>query len=79
MKLTKLFIEILVWLQIALGTALGFSLIAIVIYYCWPNQIIKVVSIIIASIGFITGSVWATRIWKKHGTAEWLSGIRRIS
>jgi hypothetical protein len=79
MKLIKLFLEIMGWLQIALGTTLGFSLIAFRMYYCWPTQIIKTISIIIILIGFITGSVWATRIWKKYGTVEWLSGIRRIS
>jgi hypothetical protein len=79
MKLTKLFLEILGWLQIALGTTLGFSLIAFGIYFCWPIQTIKTISIVIVLAGFITGALWATSIWKKHGTVEWLSGIRKIS
>lgn len=79
MKLTKLFLNILGWLQIALGTTLGVSLIAIGMYYCWPTQAIKTISIIIILIGFITVFVWATRIWKKYGTVEWLSGIKKIT
>ncbi len=79
MKLIKLFLEILGWLQIALGTTLGFSLISIGLYYCWPTQTVKIISIIIVLIGFITGSLWATKIWKKYGTIEWLSGIKKIT
>jgi glucose uptake protein GlcU len=79
MKLTKLFLEILGWLQIALGTTLGFSLIAFAIYYCWPTPAVKAISITIVAVGFIAGSVWATKIWSKYETIEWLSGIRKIS
>ena len=45
----------------------------------WDNETGKIVAIIIVSIGFIIGAVWATRIWIRYGTIAWLSRITRIS
>jgi hypothetical protein len=79
MKLIEIILEIIGWLQIALGVTLAVGLVALFIYLKWDNEIGKTVSIILLSLGFIIGAVWATRIWKKHGTIAWLSRIRRIS
>ena len=78
-KLIKLILEIIGWLAITLGTTLGTALIALAVYLVWTTDFIKIISFIFISIGFILGAVSATRIWIKHGTVEWLSGIRRIS
>ena len=72
-------LEIIGWLQIALGVTLGAGFIAAVIYIKWSNDTGKIISIIILSIGFLVGAIWATRISIKHGTIAWLSRIRRIS
>ena len=79
MKLIEIILEIIGWLQITLGVTLAAGLVALLIYLKWDNEIGKTVSIIVLSIGFITGAIWATRIWKKYGTIAWLSRIRRIS
>jgi ABC-type transport system involved in cytochrome c biogenesis permease subunit len=55
------------------------GLIALVTYLKWSNEKGKIAALTIISIGFILGAIWATRIWKKHGTIAWLSRIRRIS
>lgn len=79
MKLFEILLEIFGWIQIVLGVTLAAGLIAFFIYLKWNNGTGKSVAIIIVSIGFILGAVWATRIWIKHGTIAWLSRIRKIS
>lgn len=79
MKLIKIIPEIIGWLQIAIGVTLLAGLIAFLTYLKWSNETGKIVAIIITSIGFIFGVIWATRIWKKYGTVAWLSRIRKIS
>ena len=79
MKFFEIILEIIGWLQIAVGVTLGSGLMAAIIHINWSNETGKIISIIILSIGFISGAIWATKIWKKHGTIEWLSRIRRIS
>jgi hypothetical protein len=79
MKLIKLFLEILGWLQIVLGPTIIAAMIAFIIYINWPSKISNVIAILILLAGFIFGAILATRIWKKHGTIEWLSSIRRIN
>ena len=79
MKFFEILLEIFGWLQIVVGVTLAAGLIAFVTYLKWSNETGKVVAIIIVSIGFILGAIWATRIWIKHGTIAWLSSIKRIS
>ena len=79
MRLIEIVLEIMGWLQIAIGVTLVAGLIAFVTYLKWSNETGKFVAIIIVSIGFILGAIWATRIWRKHGTVAWLSRIRKIS
>jgi ABC-type multidrug transport system permease subunit len=78
-KLIEIILEIIGWFQIVLGVTLGAGLIAGIIYIKWDSDTGKVIAGIILSIGFLAGVIWATRIWKKHGTIEWLSRIRKIS
>jgi len=79
MKLIEIILEIIGWLQIVIGVTLVAALISFVTYVKWSNETGKMVAIIIISIGFISGVIWATQIWKKHGTIAWLSKIKRIS
>ena len=79
MKFFEILLEIFGWLQIVVSVTLGAGLIAFVTYLKWSNETGKIIAIIIISIGFILGAVWATRIWIKHGTIAWLSRIVRIS
>lgn len=79
MKFFEIILDIIGWLQIAFGVTLLAGLIAFVTYLKWSTETGKIVAIIIISIGFILGAIWATRIWKKYGTIAWLSRIRKIS
>lgn len=75
-KLVEALIETLGWLFIAGGTTLGAGLISFLIYYQWQNETIAIAVLII---GFVIGSLWATKISIKYGTMEWLSGSRQTS
>ena len=79
MKLVEIILEIFGWLQIVVGVTLGAGLIAGIVYISCANETGKIIAIIILSIGFLAGVIWATRIWIKHGTIAWLSRIKRIS
>ena len=79
MNIIKFLLEIIGWCQIAFGTTLIAVLIAAGIYFSWTNHTAKVIAVVIICVGFMLGSIWATIIWRKHGTIEWLSGIRRIT
>lgn len=75
----KIILEIIGWLTITLGVTLACSLIAFAVYLKWNGDSGKLIAIIIISVGFITGAIWASYIWKKTGTMQWLGGIRRIT
>lgn len=79
MKIVEIILEIIGWFIIAIGTTLGVGLIALIAYYILPDKTDSIAAITIISTGFILGAIWATRIWKKHGTIAWLSQIRKIS
>ena len=75
-KPIKILIEIIGWLAIAGGTTLAFGAISLSVYSKWENETVDLAILIL---GVIIGAIWATRISMKHGTMEWLSGIRKIS
>jgi hypothetical protein len=79
LKLIQIILEIIGWLTIVAGTTFLAAIVAFILYKILPPENIKTICLILLSTGFIAGCVWATFIWKKYGTVEWLSGIRRIS
>ena len=78
-RIFEIVLEIIGWLQLVMAPTLGTGIIALIVYVKINNETGKVIAIIILSLGFLFGVIWATRIWKKHGTIAWLSRIRRIS
>lgn len=79
MKIVEIILEIFGWLQIVTGTALCASLVGLLVYLAWNGRSGEIVSVSIAVAGFLFGCIWASIIWRKHGTIVWLSRIRRIS
>jgi len=79
MKVVRFIFDLFGWLIIVFGTTGGSALIAWFIYSEWTTDTGEIVSIVIISLGFILGAIWATKIWIKYGTLEWLSNIGRIS
>jgi hypothetical protein len=79
MKISEIILEIIGWLQIVFATTIIAALIALPIYLKWSTRTGFVAAVSLVVIGFVAGSVWATIIWRKHGTVAWLSRIRKIS
>jgi uncharacterized membrane protein YqaE (UPF0057 family) len=78
MRIVEFLLNLVGWFQIVIGTTLIGAIIGAAIYY-FNNPVGFIIGVILTSIGFISGVVWATWIWRKHGTIDWLSRIRRIS
>ncbi len=69
----EVFIEVLCWLRIAasptiLGIVLGFLMLKA---FGQPYGIWAGASVAVA--GLLVGIVWATRVWKKKGTSNFMS------
>lgn len=78
MRIVDFLLNLLGWFQIVIGiTAVGFIVGAIVYYFNNSGGIVA--GIILMSIGFVTGVIWATKIWIRTVTVDWLSRIRRIN
>ena len=74
-RFLQLFTETIGWLRIALSPFLIALLIGAIIYFNLHNTLGVVLGIGIAGIGLIIGIVWATRVWKKQGTVEFVSRV----
>ena len=74
-KFPNRFVEILGWIRIFLSPFLLGFIIALLIYFLIPGKTGFIISITVASSGLILGIIWATRIWRKNGTINFLSNI----
>ncbi|MDQ6757996.1 MAG: hypothetical protein M3004_13800 [Bacteroidota bacterium] len=72
-KLLELFTQLFGWLQIAASPALTGIIIGATIYGIKRDKVGLVIAIITASLGVIAGIIWATKVWKKKGTVEFMS------
>lgn len=76
-KITAFFLNLLGWLQIAGGTTLIAALVAYPVYLNWKSPAGRTTALVLIGSGCIAGITWATRIWLKHGTVNWLARLRR--
>jgi hypothetical protein len=67
------FIEFLGWLRIVASPLLLFSIIGACIYFYDPTTTRLIVGLIVSFAGLVLGILWATSIWKKYGTMQFLS------
>lgn len=75
MSFFDVFTEVMGWLQIAASPWLIGAGIAVFVYFPHPTTLNLALAIGITLIGFITGIVLATRIWKKKGTINFISSM----
>ena len=71
----ELLTEMVGWLQIVASPLLTGVIIGCVIYFYQPGKTTLIIGIIIAILGLIVGMVWATRIWRKKGTIQFMSRL----
>ena len=75
LRFVKIFTEIIGWLQIAASPFLIGLAIAALVYFQNPSDARFIFAVIIAFAGLITGIFWATRVWKRKGTIQFISRI----
>ena len=78
-SLFDFFIEIMGWLQIVASPFLIGLIIGGIIYFRKPNTTTLIIGIAMATIGLCIGIVWATRVWRKKGTINFMSRIMATS
>lgn len=71
----ELITEIIGWISIALSPLLIGALIGIMIYSFKTTDTGLFIAILFACAGLITGVIWATRVWMKTGTIQFLSKL----
>lgn len=69
------FTELMGWLQIFASPFLIGIAIAAFIYFPQPTTLRLVIAIGVALVGLITGIVFATKVWRKQGTVNFVSSI----
>ena len=74
-KFLKFLTAFFAWLQIVVSPTIAGIIVGAGIYAYKRNTTGLVIGIIIASAGLLTGIVWATKIWKKTGTVEFMSKL----
>ena len=73
MKILEWLTSLIAWLQI-LASPLFFGLIiGFVVYGIYPTTTGLVLGIAVATLGLVVGIIFATKIWKKRGTVEFIS------
>ncbi len=76
MKIIAFLIELFGWVKIVLSPTLAAALIGCIILYNKQDETGILVAATLTFLGFTAGIVWATYIWKKHGsTTTFLSRV----
>ncbi|RYE52164.1 MAG: hypothetical protein EOP48_17030 [Sphingobacteriales bacterium] len=71
----ELLLEVFGWIQIVASPLLLGIVIGLLLFLADPGGFGTVIGILVAVIGFIIGIIWATRIWKRKGTMNFMSRI----
>ena len=68
-------VEIIGWIQIMASPFIIGLLIGVVIYFSRPGKLTMIIGIVVTLAGLCIGIMWATRVWRKKGTVQFMSGI----
>ena len=71
----ELFTESMGWLQIVASPSLIGIVTGFIVYLAMPDFSGAIIGISIAALGLIVGITWATRVWKRKGTIEYVSRL----
>ena len=64
-------LEVFGWVRIVASPFLIGSLIGFCVYISKPDTTRLIIAIIIASIGLLSGIIWATKVWRKGSTMDY--------
>lgn len=79
MRILEIFVEVLSWLRIVASPLLIGIGIGILIYTTNLNSVGMTLAIIITYIGLLMGIIWATKVWRKTGTSNFMSRVNASS
>ena len=75
MKILEWITSFLAWLQIVASPLFFGLILGLVVYGIFPNTVGLIFGIAIATLGLTLGIIFATRIWKKRGTVDFISRV----
>ena len=75
MKSSDTILEVIGWLIIAGVIALIGVIASFIIYAMFPNQMGAMMAIGGRVTALVIGVLYASNIWQKHGTMQWLSDL----
>lgn len=67
--------EIFGWIRIVLSPLLIGAGLGAIIYYNYPTWTSFIIAILLGVLGLVIGVIWATRVWDKQGTIQFLSRV----
>ncbi len=76
LKLLRLLVSSIGFLQIVLGPTIAAGLIGFVIYNAKTDTTGLAIGVVVSALGLISGIVWAIRVSKKQDPADYVSQIR---
>ena len=75
MRILRPILEIIGWLQIAASPIVAGLIIGSIIYSAKTDTIGLIIGIIIALTGLVVGVIWATKVWRREGTMNFMSRL----
>ncbi|MGC4103769.1 hypothetical protein [Ferruginibacter sp.] len=75
MKILTWITSFIAWLQIVFSPLFFGCVFGLIVYGIYPTTTGLVVGILIAALGLIAGIIFATRVWKKKGTVDFISRV----
>lgn len=75
LKLIAVLIEAFDWVRIVASPLIVALILGGVLYLSNPGTVTLFCAILIALLGLVVGVLWATRVWRKSGTTEFLSRV----
>jgi len=67
--------EVMGWLRIVVSPLLVGIVIGALVYFSKPDTTRLLIGVSIVILGLIVGIIWATKVWKKKGTINFLTEI----
>ena len=75
MKILEWITSFFAWLQIVASPLFFGVILGLIVYGIYPNTAGLIFGIAIATSGLTIGIIFATRIWKKRGTVDFISRV----
>ena len=75
MKILEWLTSFIAWLQIVFSPLFFGVVLGLMVYGIYPTTTGLVLGIALAVLGLTVGMIFATRVWKKRGTVDFISRV----